>query len=170
MSGFREKKNLFAINNKQLAFVSIMGGLASAMNNAGFYLPLIGPFKLNPRWIFSLLSAVWCGPTAGILVGFIAAIHIGAGIDLLSGPATHFLVGLIARQLRTHGRSGVWAVLILLLIGIPSDVLIARMIFNIPFEISLFAVSIPIVAVCAFSIVLGLAIEKRLHSYVALLE
>lgn len=164
------KRGLFHFDTKQLAFSSLMGVLALLSNNSGLQIPILPPLGLNPRWIFSLFGACWCGPIGGLLAGILCVIDPKIGIDIVSGPATHFLVGLLGRVLSRKGHLRIWAVILMPAIGIPVDTLISNFLFGIPVYVALPVVSFISIMSIVITIAIGIAVEKRLKFLLASFE
>lgn len=87
------------------------------IRNLNLFIPIYGPFKLDPRWVFSLLGASITGPWGGLICGTLAALKPGAQIDLIGSPLPHLLVGLVASRL---GDRFPWAVWMWPMAGVPT--------------------------------------------------
>ncbi|MEM2613667.1 MAG: hypothetical protein QXO15_05480 [Nitrososphaerota archaeon] len=148
---------------RRLVFASLMGGLALVSNNLEIlHILIYPPFKLNPRWIFSLLGACWTGPLGGLLCGLMGAIDMSPGFDIFVGSPLHALVGWVAKYLRKKKHSGVWACLLMLIIGIPGDTLTGYYLFDIPLNIAFLVVGITSITTIGITIFLGLILEKKI--------
>jgi len=86
------------------------------IRNLNLFIPIYGPFKLDLRWVFSLLGASITGPWGGLICGTLAALKPGAQIDLIGSPLPHLLVGLTASRL---GNRFPWAVWMWPIAGVP---------------------------------------------------
>jgi uncharacterized membrane protein len=160
---------LFTMNIRQLTFATVMGSIALAVRNMGFYVTILEPFKLDPRWIFSLLAACWTGPLGGLISGGLAAFKLPyPQLDLACIPV-HFLIGLVARWLGTRNKQRLFACFLWPVLGVPAYWL-ATLLF-LPM-----ANPILIIPVLAFSgvsssilsFLIGLAVERRLKSMLEL--
>src|SRR3990170_2889419 len=91
--------SLFRINLRQLAFATIMGTIALTVRNMNLYLVVLEPFKLDPRWVFSLLAACWTGPFGGLISGTLAAMKLPYPLIDRACIPVHFLIGCASRLL-----------------------------------------------------------------------
>jgi len=157
------KQTLFKINHRELIFASLMGSLAFAVRNVGFFVMISYPFRLDPRWVFSLLAACWAGPEGGLIAGTLAALKLDKPVqaDLAAIPA-HFLIGIVARLLITRKVNSVYACLLWPVVGVPLYLLTTLLFTPAAGTVAL----VPILAfigvtsaVIAFAV--GLAVEKR---------
>lgn len=155
-------KKLFIINTKQLVLATTMGSMALAIRNLGFYVPIHEPFKLDPRWIFSLLAACWTGPLGGLISGGLAALKLPYPLIDLACIPVHFLVGLVARWLTIHNKQHLFACFLWPVLGVPAYWLMTLLV--LPTANAVFV--IPILAFigissAVLSFLIGFAVEKR---------
>ena len=151
----------FRLNSKQLAFSVVMGTLALIIRNLNLYIVVLEPFRLDPRWVFSLLAACWAGPFGGLISGSLAAMKLPYPFfDLACIPA-HFLIGLVSRYLPSN-RARVFSCLLWPVFGVPAYLLMS-ILFLPQVDISIIAGTLTFVgvttALVAFAV--GLALEKR---------
>jgi len=156
---------MFTMNLRQLSFATVMGSLAMAVRNMGFYVTILEPFKLDPRWIFSLLAACWTGPLGGLIAGGLAAFKLPyPQLDLACIPV-HFLIGLTARWLAERDKNRLFACFLWPVLGVPTYWLATLLFLPTANPI----VIIPVLAFIGvssslLSFFIGVAIERRLKS------
>jgi hypothetical protein len=162
----------FKMNLRQLLFAALMGSLAFAVRNAGFYIIISYPFRFDPRWVFSLLAACWAGPGGGLIAGTLAAIKFDKLVqaDLAAIPA-HFFVGLFARWLIQRKVNSVYACFLWPLLGVPLYWLATLLFTPAMATIAL----VPVLAFIGISsslltLAVGLAVEKRASSLLSFLR
>lgn len=152
----------FGINRRQLMFATLMGSLATLVRNIGLYVIVYPPFRIDPRWVFSLLGTCWTGPLGGLICGALAAMKLPYPmIDLVAIPA-HFMIGLASRWLISHRRNSLYACFLWPIFGVPLYWLATLLVAPAVATITL----IPILLFIGFSgailaFVVGLAVEKR---------
>lgn len=105
------------MRRRSLALSITFGAAAMTIRNLNVFIPVYGPFKLDLRWIFSLLGASITGPWGGLICGTLAALKPGAQIDLIGSPLPHLFVGLAGSRL---GDKFPWAVWIWPMTGVPT--------------------------------------------------
>lgn len=155
-------KEFFIADGKQLILATIMGAMAMTIRNIGFYVPILEPFKLDPRWVFSILAACWTGPLGGLISGGLAAFKLPyPRIDLACIPV-HFVIGLVARWLTIHNKQHLLACSLWPILGVPAYWLstllflpTANAVIVVPI-LSFIGVSSAIL-----SFLVGFAVEKR---------
>lgn len=160
---------LFTISVRQLTFAVVVGSIALAIRNMGLYVPILDPFKLDPRWIFSLLAACWTGPIGGLISGALAAFKLPYPLLDLACIPVHFLIGLAARWLGSHNKNRLFACFLWPVLGVPAYWLAALLFLSSPNP----AVIIPVLAFIGVSssivsFIVGLAVQKRLKSFLEL--
>ena len=154
---------LLTMNIKQLALAIVMGSIALAVRNMGFYVTILEPFKLDPRWIFSILAACWSGPLGGLISGGLAAFKLPyPQLDLVCIPV-HFLIGLVARWLATRNKNRLFACFLWPVLGVPAYWLATLLLLPNANPILI----IPVLAFIGISssilsFFIGIAVEKRL--------
>lgn len=158
------KDTLFKITRRQLLFSALMGALAFAVRNAGLYVIIYYPFRIDPRWVFSLLAACWSGPEGGLIAGTLAALKFDRPVqaDLAAIPA-HFLIGLVANLLIYRKANSLYACFLWPVFGLPLYWLTTLLFTPASATIAL----IPILAFigitsAALAFIVGSAVEKRL--------
>lgn len=161
----RFRQVFFGINPRQLMFATLMGSLATLVRNIGLYVVVYPPFKIDPRWVFSLLGTCWTGPVGGLICGTLAAMKLPYPmIDLAAIPA-HFMIGLASRWLVSHRWNTLYACFLWPIFGVPlywlATLLVAPAIATITLIPILLFIGVS-GAVLAF--VVGLAVEKRARS------
>jgi len=165
------KQAIFRTNPRQLLFATVMGSIAFAIRNGGFFVTIYPPFKLDPRWVFSLLAACWSGPEGGLIAGTLAAMKFPYPlIDLAAIPA-HFFVGLVARWLILRKKNSVYACFFWPILGVPFYWLATLFFSPATATIAL----VPILAFIGISsalltFVIGLAVEKRANNLLSFLN
>ena len=98
----------------------LMGSIAMDIRNMGLYAEIYPPFKLDPRWIFSLLGTCWTGPIGGLICGFLASMKLpNPSIDLAAIPV-HFIIGLVSRLLMKTKRKCLYACFLWPVLGVPT--------------------------------------------------
>jgi len=150
------------MHRRSLALSITFGAAAMTIRNLNLFIPVYGPFKLDLRWVFSLLGASITGPWGGLICGTLAALKPGAQIDLIGSPLPHLIVGLTASRL---GNRFPWAVWMWPIAGVPAY-LFATWIFT-PTLLSLALLPVLLFigissAAVTFFVVLGL--ERRLRT------
>jgi hypothetical protein len=155
---------MFTMNLRQLSFATVMGSLAMAVRNIGLYVTVLEPFKLDPRWIFSLLAACWAGPLGGLISGGLAAFKLPyPQLDLACIPI-HFLIGLTARWLATRNKNRLFACFLWPVLGVPAYWLATLLLLPNANPILIIPVLASIgVTSSLLSFFIGVAIEKRLR-------
>lgn len=161
--GFR--RMFFGVNLRQLVFATLMGSLASSVRNLGIYVIVYPPFKIDPRWVFSLLGACWTGPVGGLICGTLAAMKLPYPMIDLAGIPVHVIIGLTSRWLISCKRNYLYACFLWPIFGVPlywlATLLVAPAIATIALIPILLFIGVS-GAVLAF--VVGLAVEKRARS------
>jgi len=155
-------KSLFKINLRQMTFAILMGALASAVRNLGLYVIVYPPFRIDPRWVFSLLGTCWTGPVGGLIAGFLAAMKLPYPLIDLACIPVHFIIGLTSRSLVHHKRKCLYACFLWPLLGVPAYWLTTLVVMPAKATIGLVLILAFIgisTAVLAFAV--GLAVEKR---------
>jgi len=140
----------------------LMGSLAFTVRNVGLYVDVYPPFKLDPRWVFSLLAACWAGPEGGLIGGALAAMKLPYPLIDLAAIPVHFFVGLVARWLIFRRRRSLYACFIWPILGVPLYWLATLLVTPAKATIVL----VPVLAFIGVSSALlafavGLAVEKR---------
>lgn len=159
---------VFAANTKQLLFATLMGSIAMLIRNLGFYVVILEPFKLDPRWIFSLLAACWTGPLGGLISGGLAAFKLPYPVLDLACIPVHFLIGLVAEWLSTHNRRRIFACFLWPVLGVPAYWLMTLIFMPRTNPLLI----IPVLAFIGISssiaaFFVGLLVEKRLNLLLA---
>ncbi len=161
-------KAWFGFSTKQLVFAAVMGAAASAVRNLGLVIPVYGVFKLDPRWVFSLLGSCWCGPTLGFLCGLLASLHPGMLIDPIASPIPHMIVGLMSIALKRRGKKRIWAVWLWPLTGIPSYYLVTSIFLPTLATLTLVIVLLFIgVATASVAFFVGVIVERHAEALVS---
>lgn len=160
--GQSSKQVFFRVNLRQLMFATLMGSLAFTVRNVGLYVIVYYPFRLDPRWIFSLLGACWTGPIGGLITGSLAAMKLPYPLIDLAAIPVHFVIGLTSRWLIHNKRKCLYACFLWPILGVPSYWLTTLLVT--PAQATL--ILIPILAFigvssAVLSFVIGLAVEKR---------
>ncbi len=157
-------RNIFRISHRQLVFAALMGAAAFAVRNAGLYAIVYYPYRLDPRWVFSLLAACWSGPEGGLVAGTMAAIKFDKPIqaDIAAIPA-HFLIGLVANLLIYRKANSLYATFLWPVFGIPFYWLTTLLFTPALATLAL----VPILAFigitsAVLAFIIGSAVEKRL--------
>jgi hypothetical protein len=163
--------SLFRINLRQLAFATIMGTIALTVRNMNLYLVVLEPFKLDPRWVFSLLAACWTGPFGGLISGTLAAMKLPYPLIDLACIPVHFLIGCASRLLSGYKERRVLACFLWPVFGVPSYLLMS-MLFLTKFDVALIAMTLSFIGVstAVLASVVGFTVEKRARSLIKLLE
>lgn len=157
---------LFAMSIRQLTFAIVMGSIALAIRNMGLYIPIVDPFKLDPRWIFSLLAACWTGPFGGLISGTLAAFKLPYPLLDLACIPVHFLIGLVARWLGFHNKKRLFACFLWPVLGVPAYWLAALLFLPNPNPVIIIPVLAFIgVSSSVVSFFVGLAVERRLKAF-----
>jgi len=144
-------------------FATMMGSAAMAIRNTGFYITILHPFKLDPRWVFSILAACWTGPIGGFIAGGLAALKIPyPQLDLACIPV-HFCIGLAADWLAAHNKSRLFACFLWPLLGVPAYWL-ATLLFLPAANPVLIIPTLTFIGASSSIVTffIGLAVEKRL--------
>jgi len=155
-------KSLFKINLRQMMFAILMGSLAFAVRNLGLYVIVYFPFRIDPRWVFSLLGACWTGPVGGLISGSLAAMKPPYPLIDLACIPVHFIIGLTSWSLIRHNRKCLYACFLWPLLGVPSYWLTTLVVMPagatilLVFILAFIGIS---TAILAFAV--GLAVEKR---------
>lgn len=163
--------NIFSLNSKQLVFATLMGTVALIIRNMNIYLVILEPFKLDFRWVFSLLGAVWAGPLGGLISGSLAAMKLPYPLIDLACIPVHFLIGLVSRFFPNSSKWRVLACFLWPFFGVPTYLLMSFLflptvdIFLITGTLSFIGVS---TAILAFFI--GFAVEKKAKPLLEFLE
>ena len=162
---------LFRINLRQLAFATIMGTIALTVRNMNLYLVVLEPFKLDPRWVFSLLAACWTGPFGGLISGTLAAMKLPYPLIDLACIPVHFLIGCTSRLLSGYKERRVLTCFLWPVFGVPSYLLMS-MLFLTKFDVALIAMTLSFIGVstAVLAAVVGFTVEKRARSLIKLLE
>jgi len=157
------RQGILGVNRRQLLFAALMGSLAFAVRNIGFYVIIYDPFRFDPRWVFSLLAACWSGSEGGLIAGTLAAMKLDRMplIDLAAIPV-HFFVGFVARWLILSKRSSLYACFLWPILGVPSYWLMTLLVTPAKATIALIPVLIFIgLSSALLTFAVGLAVEKR---------
>ncbi len=155
-------KSLFEINLRQMMFAILMGSLAFAVRNLGLYVIVYPPFRIDPRWVFSLLGTCWTGPIGGLISGSLAAMKPPYPLIDLACIPVHFIIGLTSRSLVRHKRKCLYACFLWPILGVPSYWLTTLLVMPASATMVLVLILAFIgisTAVLAFAV--GLAVEKR---------
>ena len=163
-------KAIFRVNSKQLVFATIMGTIALIIRNTNFYFVLLEPFKLDPRWVFSLLGACWAGPFGGLISGSLAAMKLPYPLIDLACIPVHFLIGLVSRFFPNNK----WRVLSCFLwpvFGVPAYLLMSFL-FLPTINVFLLAGTLAFIGVstAVLAFLVGFVVEKRAKFLLEFLE
>ena len=164
------RQAIFKMNRRQLLFATLMGCLAFTIRNVGLYVLIYPPFRLDPRWVFSLLAACWAGPGGGLVAGTLAAMKLPYPLIDLAAIPVHFFVGLVARWLIFRKRKSLYACFLWPILGVPSYWLMTLLLTPAFATITLVPVLVFIglsSALLAFAV--GLVVEKRANNLLAFL-
>jgi len=158
------------MNRRQLLFATLMGCLAFTIRNVGLYVLIYPPFRLDPRWVFSLLAACWAGPGGGLVAGTLAAMKLPYPLIDLAAIPVHFFVGLVARWLIFRKRKSLYACFLWPILGVPLYWLTTLFVAPVSATITL----VPVLAFIGLSSALlafavGLAVEKRANNLLGFL-
>ncbi len=158
-------QSLFKLNLKQLLFATLMGSAAFAIRNAGFFVMVYPPFRIDPRWIFSLLGACWTGPVGGLITGVLAAWKPPYPLVDLACIPIHFVVGLISVHLFRRKKRYLFSIFLWPILGVPSYLLAYSMFYSRPIA-TVAVVYAPILAFIGvttsiLAFVIGIAVDKR---------
>ena len=151
------------VNLRQLLFATLMGSIALAIRNAGLYVMVFPPFRIDPRWIFSLLGACWTGPVGGLITGVLAAYKPPYPAADLACIPIHFLIGLISvRFIRGTDWKHLLSIFLWPILGLPLYLLTFSIFYSPPFAISYIPVILFIgISTAIPSFLIGIAVEKR---------
>ena len=164
------RQTIFKMNRRQLLFATLMGCLAFTIRNVGLYVLIYPPFRLDPRWVFSLLAACWAGPGGGLVAGTLAAMKLPYPLIDLAAIPVHFFVGLVARWLIFRKRKSLYACFLWPILGVPLYWLTTLFVAPVSATITL----VPVLAFIGLSSALlafavGLAVEKRANNLLGFL-
>ncbi len=163
-------KHLFRINLKQMMFAILMGSLAFTVRNLGLSVIVYYPFRIDPRWVFSLLGACWTGPIGGLICGFLAAMKYPYPLIDFACIPVHFVIGLTSWWLISNNRKYLYACFLWPLLGVPSYWLTTLLVTPKAVSILLAPVLAFIgISTATFAFVIGLAVEKRAKYLLSLL-
>lgn len=151
-------------------FAILMGSLAFAVRNLGLSVIVYPPFRIDPRWVFSLLGACWTGPVGGLMCGFLAAMKYPYPLIDLACIPVHFIIGLTSWSLIRRNRRYLYACFLWPILGVPSYSLTTLVVAPERATILL----VPILAFIGIStatiaFTVGLAVEKRAKYLLSLL-
>lgn len=139
-----------------------MGSIAMGVRNMGIYAEIYPPFKLDPRWVFSLLGTCWTGPVGGLICGFLAAMKLPYPMIDLAAIPVHFVVGLVSRLLMKTRRKYLYACFVWPVLGVPAYWMATWLLAPQMATITLIPVLAFIgISSSAIASVAGLAVEKR---------
>jgi hypothetical protein len=158
------------MNSKRLVFATVMGTIALIIRNMNFYLVIFEPFKLDPRWVFSLLAACWTGPLGGLISGSLAAMKLPYPLIDLACIPVHFLIGLVSRFFSNNK----WRVLACFLwpvFGVPAYLLMSAL-FLPKVDVLLLAGTLAFIGVltAVLAFLVGFAVEKKAKFLLEFLE
>jgi len=88
------------MSTKELVLCVTLGAAALTVRSLNLVAVVLPPFKLDPRWIFSLLAASWTGPFGGFISGLLAGLPSEHHLDIFPASVTHFIIGFICRNLK----------------------------------------------------------------------
>jgi len=160
--GFR--RIFFGINRRQLMFATLMGSLAFSVRNLGIYVIIYPPFRIDPRWIFSLIGACWTGSMGGLICGTLAAMKLPYPMIDLAAIPVHFMIGLTSRWLESHKRNSLYACFLWPILGVPLYWLATLLFTPAQATIALIPILLFIgVSGTVLAFVIGLAVEKRVR-------
>jgi len=164
-------RSIFRVNSKQLVFATIMGTIALTIRNVNFYFVVLEPFKLDPRWVFSLLAACWTGPLGGLISGSLAAMKLPYPLIDLACIPVHFLIGLVSRFFPNHNKRRVLACFLWPVFGVPAYLLMS-VLFLPNANVFLLAGTLAFIGVstAALAFLVGFAVEKRAKFLLEFLE
>ena len=153
---------VFGFAVRQLALATLLGSIAMAIRNIGLYATIYPPFKLDPRWIFSLLGACWTGPFGGLICGFLAAMKLPYPLIDLAAIPVHFSIGLISRILIKTKRNPLYACFLWPVLGVPAYWVMTWLVAPQTVTLAL----VPVIAFIGISsstvtFVVGSVVEKR---------
>jgi len=162
---------LFKVNLRQLMFATIMGSLALVVRNVGLFIMVYPPFRIDPRWIFSLLGACWTGPAGGLITGVLAAWHPPYPQADLACIPVHFIIGLTSSLLIQHNQRRLFSCFLWPILGVPLYMLTFSVFYSPPVAI----IYVPVVAFIGvttsiLAFVVGLLVEKRARPLLNLLH
>jgi len=153
---------VFGFSIRQVALATIMGSIAMSIRNMGLYAEIYPPFKLDPRWIFSLLGTCWTGPFGGLICGFLAAMKLPYPLIDLAAIPVHFIIGLISRLLMKIQRKYLYACFLWPVLGVPAYWMATWLFMPQKATLTLIPVLAFIgISSSAITFVVGLAVEKR---------
>ncbi|MCP8307839.1 MAG: hypothetical protein H3Z52_07230 [archaeon] len=110
------------LDARALALVGIFGALGFVARKV-FVFTIYPPLVLDPRWVFSLLVAIWAGPAGGAMVGGIVGLASATGLDVVAGSITHLVLGAVSKM-KIKGKTLTYkAVILWPLIGTPAWIL-----------------------------------------------
>lgn len=163
-------KSFFKINLKQMMFAILMGSLALTVRNLGLYFIVYYPYRIDPRWVFSLLGACWTGPIGGLMCGFLAAMKYPFPLRDLACIPVHFVIGLTSWLLIRHNRKCLYACFLWPILGVPSYWLASLVVM--PAEATILLVQFLAfigISTGSLAFAVGLAVEKRAKYLLSLL-
>ena len=164
-------KRIFKMNSKQLVFATMMGTIALTIRNMNFYFVILEPFKLDPRWVFSLLGACWTGPLGGLISGSLAAMKLPYPLIDLACIPVHFLIGLVSRFFSNNNKWRVISCFLWPVFGVPAYLLMSFL-FLPKVDVFLVAGTLAFIGVltAALTFLVGFAVEKRAKFLLEFLE
>lgn len=152
----------YKLNLRQLAFATLMGSMAFAVRNAGLFVMVYPPFRIDPRWIFSLLGACWTGPIGGLITGVLAAWKPPYPRADLACIPVHFVVGLISFWLMRRKRGYLFSCFLWPLLGVPLYLFTYSVFYSPPTAIVYIPALVFIgISTSILAFVIGTAVDKR---------
>jgi len=105
--------------SKKLALSVVLGATAFAVRASNLFIPVLPPFKLDPRWVFSLLAADLAGPMGGFIAGLLAGLPSEHGLDTIPAAISHLIVGFFCGNLKLGWKG----ILLWPIFGVPAWIL-----------------------------------------------